>query len=87
MIFELVMKSFLKKLVKIAISLFLIVVWIYPANYGFAQVGQPEGPVYFVQEGDTLWDIARRFGVSVEELELYNGITDAGQIGHRAQRP
>ena len=80
MIFELVMKSFLKKLVKIAISLFLIVVWIYPANYGFAQEGQPEGPVYIVQQGDTLWDIARRFGVSVEELEQYNGITDAGQI-------
>lgn len=70
----------MKKLVKIAVSLFLIVVWIYPANYGSAQEGQPDGPVYIIQEGDTLWDVARRFGVSVEELEQYNGITDAGQI-------
>jgi murein DD-endopeptidase MepM/ murein hydrolase activator NlpD len=74
------MKSYLKKLPKIAFSLFLIVVWVYPLNYGFAQEGQPEGPIYIVQEGDTLWDIARRFGVSVEELERINGITDAGQI-------
>jgi murein DD-endopeptidase MepM/ murein hydrolase activator NlpD len=74
------MKSFLKKLIKIAISLLLIVLWISPTGYVFAQDEQPDGPVYIVQEGDTLWDIARRFGVSVEELEQYNGITDAGQI-------
>lgn len=74
------MKSFSKKLLKIAISLSLVAVWFLPANYGYAQEGQPDGPVYIVQDGDTLWDIALRFGISVEELELYNGITDASQI-------
>jgi murein DD-endopeptidase MepM/ murein hydrolase activator NlpD len=74
------MKSISKKLFKIAISISLVAVWFLPANFGYAQEGQPDGPVYIVQDGDTLWDIALRFGVSVEELELYNGITDASQI-------
>jgi len=29
----------------------------------------PPGPVYIVQAGDTLWDIASRFNVSVADLE------------------
>jgi len=74
------MRLFLKKLVKIFFSLLLIVLWVSPTGSVFAQEEQPDGPVYVVQEGDTLWDIARRFGVPVEELEQYNGITDAGQI-------
>ena len=74
------MKFFSKKLLKIAISLSLVAVWFLPADIGYAQEGQPDGPVYNVQDGDTLWDIALRFGVSVEELEIYNGITDASQI-------
>jgi murein DD-endopeptidase MepM/ murein hydrolase activator NlpD len=41
-----------------------------------AQDSQPEGPVYVVQEGDTLWDIAQRFGVPMEELARANGMGD-----------
>ena len=35
----------------------------------------PEGGRYRVQPGDSLWTIARRFGVSVERLREVNGIT------------
>jgi murein DD-endopeptidase MepM/ murein hydrolase activator NlpD len=32
----------------------------------------PPGPIYIVQEGDTLWDIAYLFQVSVDEIVAYN---------------
>ncbi len=34
----------------------------------------PPGPVYIVQEGDTLWDIAIRFNVSMTDLVAYNAM-------------
>jgi murein DD-endopeptidase MepM/ murein hydrolase activator NlpD len=44
----------------------------------FAQDDAPGGeqadPVYVVQEGDTLWSIALRFGVSLEDLAQANGL-------------
>jgi murein DD-endopeptidase MepM/ murein hydrolase activator NlpD len=51
-----------------------------PATAGQAQEGQATGPVYVVQEGDTLWEIAARFRVSVDELQLANNITNANQL-------
>jgi murein DD-endopeptidase MepM/ murein hydrolase activator NlpD len=44
------------------------------------QEPQP-GPVYVVQTGDTLWDIAVRFGVTLDALQAANNITDPGQLG------
>jgi len=41
--------------------------------------GQDE-PYYIVQEGDSLWEIAARFGVSVEDLQQANNISDPGQL-------
>ncbi len=41
---------------------------------------QQEGPVYIVQEGDSLWDIAIRFKVSMNDLAKANGITDPSQL-------
>ena len=35
----------------------------------------PPGPVYIVQEGDTLWAIAVRFGISVDDILAANGLT------------
>jgi murein DD-endopeptidase MepM/ murein hydrolase activator NlpD len=35
----------------------------------------PSGPVYVVQQGDTLWDIALRFNVSVSDLETANNLS------------
>lgn len=35
----------------------------------------PPGPVYIVQEGDTLWDIAARFDVSVADIQAANHLS------------
>ncbi len=40
----------------------------------------PGGETYTVQAGDTPYDIAQRFGVSVEELMEANGITDPASL-------
>ena len=36
----------------------------------------PTGPTYIVQSGDTLWDIASRFNVDLNELMVANGLED-----------
>jgi len=41
---------------------------------------QQEGPIYIVQEGDSLWDIALRFKVSMDDLAKANAITDPSQL-------
>jgi LysM repeat protein len=46
---------------------------------GAGPVG-PAGGTYTVQEGDTPYDIAQRFGVSVEELMEANGISDPSSL-------
>lgn len=45
-----------------------------------AQTAPPEAPYYLVQEDDTLWELAARFGVSVEALQAANQLTDPGQL-------
>jgi LysM repeat protein len=45
-----------------------------------AQDGEPDEPYYIVQEGDSLWEIASRFGVSLEDLQRANNISDPGQV-------
>jgi murein DD-endopeptidase MepM/ murein hydrolase activator NlpD len=42
---------------------------------------QEDQPYYVVQEGDSLWEIAARFGVTIEELQKANNIVDPGQVG------
>lgn len=55
-----------------------IALWLaLPANPSFAQV---EGPIYVVQPGDTLSEIARTFGTSVAELVQANGLSAATPI-------
>ena len=39
-----------------------------------------ENPVYVVQPGDSLGTIARRFGVSVEEIQTLNNLTDPNAL-------
>ena len=48
-----------------------------------------EGPIYVVQSGDTLNSIALRFGISADDLQSANGITDpnALDIGQRLVIP
>lgn len=45
-----------------------------------SQDGGQDQPYYIVQEGDSLWEIAARFGVSLEDLQQANNITDPGQV-------
>jgi murein DD-endopeptidase MepM/ murein hydrolase activator NlpD len=48
-----------------------------PAN---AQEQGQDEPYYIVQEGDSLWQIAARFGVTLGELQDANGLSDPGQV-------
>jgi murein DD-endopeptidase MepM/ murein hydrolase activator NlpD len=45
-----------------------------------AQGEEPTGAYYIVQEGDSVWQIAARFGVAVEDLMKENNISDANQL-------
>ena len=40
----------------------------------------PVENVHIVQEGDTLWEIAQKYGTTVEDLCILNNITNAGAI-------
>jgi membrane-bound lytic murein transglycosylase D len=43
--------------------------------------------VHHVKKGETLWQIARRYGMTVEELQAYNGIGEAIKPGDRILIP
>jgi murein DD-endopeptidase MepM/ murein hydrolase activator NlpD len=60
--------------------LFIILMILLPTGYVSAQSTTPAGPIYIVQEGDSLWEIASRFHVTQEELANANGIVNANQI-------
>ena len=62
------------------LGLILVVAWIAPVDWASAQEEQPSNPVYIVQEGDTLWGIAQRFGIPWEDLARENDISDPGQL-------
>ena len=50
-----------------------------PNNVYAADLRQ-EGPVYIIQSGDTLNSIALRFGVSAEDIQSANGISDPNSL-------
>jgi murein DD-endopeptidase MepM/ murein hydrolase activator NlpD len=58
----------------------LLIILIPSQRVVFAQDLQPVGPIYIVQEGDTLWDIAQRFGVTLEDLARENSISDPAEL-------
>ncbi len=57
----------------------------WPLGVGRAQLEEPSGPVYIVESGDTLSSIARRFGVSTDDLAQANNISNPNQITEGAQ--
>jgi LysM repeat protein len=56
------------------------VVYVEGGEEGGAGPAGPAGGTYTVQAEDTLYDIAQRFGVSVDELMEANEITDAANL-------
>lgn len=68
-------KSCLKFTVLIIIFMTLI-----PTGSIVAQDIQHSDAYYIIQEDDSLWDIASRFGVALEELEKVNNISNPDQI-------
>jgi len=63
-----------------ALSVFILLFLLFPSGRVQAQSASTIGPVYIVQEGDSLWDIAYRFHVSQNDLANANGIVDTDQI-------
>jgi len=56
------------------------VVYVEGGEEGGAGPARPAGGTYTVKAEDTLYDIAQRFGVSVDELMEANEITDAASL-------
>jgi murein DD-endopeptidase MepM/ murein hydrolase activator NlpD len=62
-------------MIKRTLVLFLTLIIIISASPVSAQTPTPApGPVYIVQSGDTLWDIAIRFNVTVDDLMAANNM-------------
>jgi len=70
--------SFRLWLAVVGLSVLFSPLWVnIPAR---AQETAPDAPIYRVQPGDTLWGIARRFGVSTEALSEANGLDNPNQL-------
>src|SRR4030042_5676527 len=62
------------------ILIFIILFFLSSYRVVSAQDPSSSGPVYIIQEGDSLWEIALRFHVTQEELADANRIINADQI-------
>jgi murein DD-endopeptidase MepM/ murein hydrolase activator NlpD len=58
----------------------MVIFLIIPGQFVLAQDIEPDNPYYVVKEGDSLWSIAARFGLSVENITNANDITDPSQL-------
>ena len=72
------MSPFFRKRSLFSLVLALMLLW--PGHAIHAQEEQPDGPVYIIQPGDTLWDISQRFGVDMDSLQRTNDISNPGQL-------
>jgi LysM repeat protein len=60
----------MQKLIFTSLTIVLMIAFIIPSRVVNAQDTTPSGPVYIVQEGDSLWDIAYRFHVSQADWKI-----------------
>lgn len=83
------MISFVLKRFFWIVSLLVMVGLLWPGSVGQAQEPTADGPIYIVQPGDTLWDIAVRFNVALDALMRANhlGQEDWIQAGDRLVIP
>lgn len=58
----------------------LTLIFFMSATIAKAQDAGPDYPTYLVEDGDSLWAIAQRFGVSVDELAKANDLSDSSQL-------
>jgi murein DD-endopeptidase MepM/ murein hydrolase activator NlpD len=72
--------NFQVKIAWIFLATLLVIYSTIPSAVGQAQQNPTAGPVYIVQEGDSLWGIAARFGVTIDELQTANGISNPNQL-------
>jgi murein DD-endopeptidase MepM/ murein hydrolase activator NlpD len=63
-----------------ACLLFGLIFALVPATRSYAQEGEVDGPVYVVQAGDTLFNIALKFGVTIDSLIEVNQLIDPNQL-------
>jgi murein DD-endopeptidase MepM/ murein hydrolase activator NlpD len=62
------------------LSLFLLLLMLYPYQIVTAQDAPPSGPVYVVQSGDTFYSIAIKFGVTIDEIVNANPQIDPNYL-------
>jgi murein DD-endopeptidase MepM/ murein hydrolase activator NlpD len=75
-------KGMLRKTTPIVFVVILLFAQVVQAGAtGFKQTPDTGAAYYVVQAGDSLWDIAARFRLSVTDLADANGITDPSQLG------
>jgi murein DD-endopeptidase MepM/ murein hydrolase activator NlpD len=65
--------------IPLASLLLILLTWLTPDSTA-AQDVEFEAPYYLVQEGDSLWGISNRFGISLDELQTANDISDPNQL-------
>lgn len=63
----------MRKLITLALLLLIIFL---PNQLAFAQDGEPNGPIYVIEPGDTYYSIAIKFGVTVDDLAKANPDVD-----------
>lgn len=66
---------YLLKMRKFLTAIIVLILLFHPLHEANAQ-DQPDGPVYVVQPGDTLYSIALRFGITVDDLIDANPLND-----------
>ncbi len=71
------MRFILKKFLQFSLLVLILSVNNFPV---FAQEETASGPIYVVEEGDTLFEIAIQFGVTVEDLVSTNGLPNANTL-------
>ena len=73
-------KAYTPLILSIKFGLILLLLVTPTLHISAAPLVQDDAPVYIVQAGDTLNSIALRFGVSAEDIQSANGITDPNAL-------